>query len=378
MLTGIQADDLTGACDTGAPFAARGVETLVLVTGADGADAGDAVAAPVVVLDTESRGLPAGPARERARCALRALAQGRPRVLYKKVDSTLRGAVTAELLGALDGAELTTALLAPAFPAQGRTVVDGELLVDGRPVSETPLARDPVFPRTGASVLAMLADGGARPLGALPLATLRTPGAARARVARFAAAGGRVLVADAESDTDLGLLAGAAEGAGVLLAGSAGLATALAARLAPGRPRSTAPPRVPGRVLVVAGSPHPATRAQVARIEGRPGVEVLVPPAADAAADPLQRREAARALAARARAAIERHRPRLLVLSGGDTAIAVLEAVGARGLRLRGELEPGLALATLHGGPLDGLLAVTKAGAFGDADALVRAWTRCA
>lgn len=387
MLAGIQADDLTGACDTGAPFAARGVETLVLVADADGAAPAPRMAnlATVLVLDTESRGLPPDRARERARRAAVALAATRPRLLYKKLDSTLRGQIAAELLGMLDGAGLATALLTPAFPIQGRTVIDGVLRVDGRPATESPVARDPVFPRTGASVLAMLADGGARPVSALPLATVRVPEAARARLERFAGTGGQVLVADAETDADLDALAAAADGAGVLLAGSAGLATALATRLAAGHTRSAANPlaggavpRLRGPVLVVAGSPHPVTRAQVARLGTRPDLDLLVPPAADVATDPGHRREAARALAARARAAIERRRPGVLILTGGDTAIAVLEALGAHGLRLRGELEPGLAVSALHGGPLDGLLAVTKAGGFGDADALARVWERCA
>ena len=65
-------------------------------------------------------------------------------------------------------------------------------------------------------------------------------------------------------------------------------------------------------------------------------------------------------------------------MTGGETAIAVLRALGASGLRLAGEIEPGLALGTLAGGPFDGLVVMTKAGGFGDADALVRAWEACA
>jgi uncharacterized protein YgbK (DUF1537 family) len=66
------------------------------------------------------------------------------------------------------------------------------------------------------------------------------------------------------------------------------------------------------------------------------------------------------------------------MLTGGETAIAVLRALEAHGLRLSGQLEPGLALGTLAGGPFDGLAVLTKAGGFGDADTLVRVWTACA
>ena len=76
--------------------------------------------------------------------------------------------MAAEIDGMLDGAGLGLALLAPAFPAQRRTVVDGCVRVDGRLADETPIARDPAFPRTGASVLGLLAAGGVRPTAALP------------------------------------------------------------------------------------------------------------------------------------------------------------------------------------------------------------------
>ena len=67
-----------------------------------------------------------------------------------------------------------------------------------------------------------------------------------------------------------------------------------------------------------------------------------------------------------------------ILLTGGETAIAVLRTLGASGLRLAGEIEPGLALGTLAGGPFDGLVVMTKAGGFGDGDALERAWEACA
>ena len=244
MLAGIQADDLTGACDTGAPFAARGLDTLVVVSDGDGPPSLSTTAA-VLVVDTESRTVPVEEARARARSAGSTLKAGSPRILYKKVDSTLRGRLAAEVDGMLDGAGLAMALLAPAFPAQRRAVVDGRLHVDGRSADETPIARDPAFPRTGSSVLALLAAGGVRPVAALPLVTVRHGADAVAtRLDRFGSTGGRVLAADAETDADLSTLATAADGRPALLAGSAGLATALAGRLAPaGPPRHSGPKR---------------------------------------------------------------------------------------------------------------------------------------
>ena len=381
MIVGIQADDLTGACDTGAPFAARGLETLVVVHEGDAPLPPADTAAAVVVIDTESRERPVEDARARARWAGATLKAGSPRVLYKKLDSTLRGRVAAEVDGMLDGAGLGMALLAPAFPAQHRTVVDGCLRVDSRPADETPVARDPAFPSTGASVLGVLVAGGVRPVAALPLTTVRRGLEAVAmRLERFDGVGGRVLAADAETDTDLSILADAARGGSALLAGSAGLATALARHVAPAAPGrdEAAPPRLRRPLVVVAGSAHPATRAQVARLGRREGLDVLAAQADQGADNVSRRRETAARLAEAARAGIDRARPGTLVLTGGETAIAVLRALGAGGLRLTGELEPGLAVGTLAGGPFDGLVAITKAGGFGDADALVRVWETCA
>ena len=95
------------------------------------------------------------------------------------------------------------------------------------------------------------------------------------------------------------------------------------------------------------------------------------------AEDPVRRRETVTRLAEAARNRIERGRPGALLLTGGETAIAVLRTLGASGLRLAGEIGPGLALATLAGGPFDNLVVMTKAGGFGDADALVRVWKAC-
>ena len=378
MIVGIQADDLTGACDTGAPFAARGLETVVVVYDGDEPPPSPETAAAVVVIDTESRERPAEEARARARWAGSALRAGPARVLYKKLDSTLRGHVAAEIDGMLDGAGLGMALLAPAFPAQRRTVVDGSVHVDGRPADETPVARDPSFPRTGASVLGLLATGDVRPVASLPLATVRRgPDAVAARIERFGGTGGRVLAADAETDADLSVLADAARRWPPLLAGSAGLATALAGREAPtGHGCDEASLRRP--LLVVAGSAHPVTRAQVSRLGRRESLDVLAPPGDDGTADGARRRETVARLAEAARARIERARPGVLLLAGGETAIAVLRALGVGRLRLAGQIEPGLALGTLAGGPYDGLVAITKAGAFGDAETLVRVWEACA
>jgi D-threonate/D-erythronate kinase len=343
----------------------------------------DAMLAPraaVTVLDTESRDLEPTAARAAARAAAARLVAGRPRVLYKKLDSTLRGPVAAELHGMLEGSGLTRVLVAPAFPAQGRTVVDGIVRVGGRPADETAIAGDVTFPRTGASALAVFGAGGPHPVASIPLDTVRQGQAAvRSRLSRFEGA----FLADAETATDLDGLAPAGDGTGVLVAGSAGLAAALARRLVPDRRIPDGPvevPRLPGPLLVVAGSAHPVTLAQLARLRAR-GLDdrrVLSPERAGGVDDLAGRAETARRLGALARERVERApRPGTVLLTGGESAAAVCRALGATGLRLDGEVEPGLARGRLLDGPRAGLAVVTKAGGFGDPDTLVRLWEAC-
>jgi uncharacterized protein YgbK (DUF1537 family) len=392
MEVAIQADDLTGACDAGAPFAAAGLPAIVLFPEVPV----PAPPPPVVAIDTDSRGADTATARARARAAVaRLVAAGPPAVLYKKIDSTLRGHLAAEVAGALDAAGLSAVLLTPAFPAQRRTTLDGELRVDGLAARDTAIARDPAFPATGSSVAALPGTQGPHPVGVVPLLTVRRgPAAVAERLDRGAA---RVYVADAETDEDLAVLGDAAAGRGLLLAGSAGLARALAARRG-GAPRGPAR-RLARPLVVVAGSAHPATRMQVERLAAR-GLRVVTPADAVRPRDPDPAdlvlvaspdrgaaRRASEAVAAElATAALRviegwRHgggAPPTLVLTGGATALAVCRALGAAGIRLTGELSPGLAWGTLLDGPAAHLVVVTKAGGFGDPDTLVRLWESAA
>lgn len=389
MQVAIQADDLTGACDTGAVFADRGLATVVLLPEGGPPAAGT----DVLVLDTESRGLAPGEARARARAVGERLAAAGPGHVYKKLDSTLRGPVAAEVAGMIEGTGRALAVIAPAFPAQGRTVLDGGLRLDGRPLEATPVALDPDFPPTGGSLLAPFARSGPHPVSPIPLATLRRgPAAVSERLARWPG----IFVADAESDADLRILLAGAIGLRPLLAGSAGLATALAARLG----GSTAtPPRPRGPLLVVAGSPHPTTVGQVEALEasgwkgywlrgdeapedlaagfaGLPASTFLAVRAGEAPPAPPGRARIAKLLAETTRRLLAdapgRGREGTLLLAGGETASAVFRALGARGVRLLGSLTPGLAVSRLLGGKAEGVAIVTKAGGFGDRGTLVR------
>jgi uncharacterized protein YgbK (DUF1537 family) len=349
----ILADDLTGACDTGTLFTARGPVDVTVWPGTP-------PAADVRVIDTETRALDADAARHRVRRAAAAAPDTR---YFKKVDSTLRGRVGAEVDALMSAARLEAALVCPAFPAQGRTVLDRVLLVHGRPVAERTVPREPGAPAPASSrAIDILRPQIDRPLAWIPLDHVRagTP----ALAARLGRLKGTVAVADAETDADLDALVDAAFAAdpSPLLVGSAGLAGALARRLGLlGAP--VAAPR--GRWLIVAGSRHPVTLGQVACAR-RAGLTVLTPGAA--AGDPGQ---VAAALAAQARARLAAGGYDVVAVTGGDTALALYEALEACGIELLGAPAPGLALGRLRARLRDGLVLLTKAGGFGGPELFV-------
>jgi len=351
----IVADDLTGACDTGSLFAGDGPVPLAVWPAAPSE-------ARVRVLDTESRAIAVDDAVARV---ARARAMAPAMRYFKKIDSTLRGHVAIELDALMRSAGVATALVCPAFPAQGRVVVERTLLVDGTPVAETVIGRDASFPAVGSSsVVDVLRAHVDRPLAWISLDHVRAGVySLAARIGRLA---GTVMVADAETDADLdALAAGALAGPpGLVLAGAAGLARALAARLALLAKDVTVDPR--GRWLVVAGSRHPATRAQIVAARAA-GLRVLATPD-ESARDP---RALARRLAGEARDLLARESFDGVAVTGGETAIALWKALGAEGLDLLGAPRPGLALGRLRLPRRPALTLLTKAGGFGDPDLFV-------
>src|SRR5438093_91851 len=143
MALTIMADDLTGACDAGTLFAGRAPVPVTVWPAAP-------VVAEVAVVDTESRHID----REAASARVSGAAASRPAATswFKKIDSTLRGHVGAEIVALLEATGAPSAVTCPAFPSEGRVVLDRVLWVDGaatahvvdviRSESDRPLARE--------------------------------------------------------------------------------------------------------------------------------------------------------------------------------------------------------------------------------------------
>ena len=377
------ADDLTGALDTAAPFAAHGWRTCVVpwpgrsprtreTSWRQVADATD-----VVVVDTASRHVAPREAARRVAGVVAAARRARGGHFYKKIDSTLRGNVAAELAAFRAATAVEGLPLAPAFPAQGRTTRDGAVWVDGRPLRQSAAARDALAPAVSGD-LARLA-----PPHALDVIDARTDGDLRRIATRLA------------RDARLGAVAG-----------SGGLAGAIAARF--GSRLKAAPPRVHGGVLVVSGSAHPAAQAQaralvaagalglIAPIAARTPIRdrratealaidavsagrtvVLACPALAAGARvPIRRATAVAArLAAIAKAVVTTGAAGAVFSVGGDTTAAMVAAMGWAPLAVEGAFVPGVAVVRLNA-PSAGVAGprwlITKSGAFGDPQTLRR------
>lgn len=394
----IIADDLTGACDTGVAFARRGWQTRVAFS-----PLADFGMASVRVLTTESRALSEGEAARVVEQAALALRLDAYRRVYKKIDSTLRGNPGGELAALMQATRIPRALVAPAFPAQGRQVREGQVWVRGVHLEETAFARDALEPdmrrlfcRAGDCYELFLDDlrGDMRRVVEL----LRRPG---------------VCIADAETEADLALLAKAARSAGIrLLCGSAGLARAVVDQMpAGGNPARYGQHSMP--VVVVAGSRSPVTLRQV-ESASRAGLRVVLPDVDDlrvvmnladlntttgggtpriiaqaagclsggedviiavAGAGLRHGAEAqiAAGLSVLTKALLASAQVSGLVLTGGETAAAVLRALGCSSFDLGGEVLPGVVWGYIAGGRYAGLPVVTKAGGFGDENTLVEA-----
>ncbi|HSO15835.1 MAG TPA: four-carbon acid sugar kinase family protein [Arthrobacter sp.] len=375
----IIADDLTGAADAAAAYGPTHTSSVMLDVGSTWPEA------EILSINTESRYLAAEEAAAAVTSAVgRALEQDRR--VFKKIDSLLRGNVGAEVAAALatatQGRGRGLAIAAPAFPATGRTTLRGIVHVGGRQNIEG---------RFGGDV------GGALAAGGLTVEVLagevgRTPEDLAAHLRDVQERGIDAVVLDASSDQDLQAIAAAADllDFPALLVGSGGLAAHIASR-EEGSARN-AQVRHVGRTLTVIGSYSSLARQQtealaaagaehitldhtalegpaVARLvaEAMTRNDVVLTPDPMGTVDKAQALVVAEALA-RATAGGIGHCD-ALVMTGGETATAVLKALGAGSFTVLGEIEPGVVMSLLPE-PLP--LLVTKAGAFGDAGTLAR------
>ena len=390
----IVADDFTGSNDTGVQIRRRGIPVRVVFTG-EGVTGKESC-----VLDTESRALSKEEAFQKVVCQAKEIPFGNFHRVIKKVDSTLRGNIGAETRALDQCYRPELIVFAPAFPDLGRTTVNRIHLLNGTPVCQTELARDPKTPVHCDDIQKIMADAFTDKVIHIGLDALRS--------GTFDLAGGRIFCFDAASNEDIQAVVRTVLAAGkrVLWVGTAALADNLL------NVEQTVPP-----ALAVVASLSSVTRGQVhfAEKQGLSLVKAPVHAILEKKATPEESAEKAIALLKEGKDVIllsssaysgEEYQKAeesarqaglsteemsaftqktmgqitLLILggakisglflSGGDTAISCFESAGALGSGIITEIAVGIPLMRLIGGKYEGLKVVTKAGAFGREDAV--------
>ena len=415
MLLGVVADDLTGATDVALMLQHGGMSVVQAI----GVPVSPAALpdADAVVVSLKSRTSSAAEAIAQSLASVRALRRrGAKQILFKycsTFDSTDAGNIGPVADALMDELGAASAIFCPAFPANGRTIYQGHLFVGGRPLSESSMRDHPLTPMRDADLVRVLGRQTRRGVGLVPLPVIDAgPEAIRAAITKEADAGRPFVVTDAIVDQHLLALGKALAGTSLVTGGSGiamGLPANFGVRPADGPPMSMAVPN--GRRLVLSGSCSEATRRQVAYAiaEGMPALrlepERLADGAQDASsaarwlaeqrpdsaamiyatAEPAAMRRAQEALgmtragalieetmAEIAAVAVKRGTTRLIV-AGGETSGAVVQALGARALAIGPEIDPGAPWTRVVDGPPIAL--ALKSGNFGKDDFFTRAWS---
>ena len=416
MLLGCIADDFTGATDLANMLVRSGMRTVQAIGVPRRADV--AADADAVVVALKTRTIAASDAVSESLAALHWLREQGARQIYFKYCSTFDstdagniGPVADALVDAL-GTGFTIAC--PAFPANRRTIYLGNLFVGEVPLAESSMRDHPLTPMRDSNLVRVLARQTRRRVGLVAWPVVQHgPNAIRAEFNRLQESGVSYAIVDAIDDEDLLDIGAACAGMPLVTAGS-GVARGLPqnfrdAGLLPVRENAARLPEVAGKSAVLAGSCSAATRAQVAAFarthaavaldvaSGRTA-EAMAASAIDAVtseleagrpfliystAEPAQvqwlqgrlgRERAAMliegAFAHLARGLVARG-VRRLVVAGGETAGAVVQALGVEALEIGCEIDPGVPWTTSVGEPR--LALALKSGNFGAEDFFAKA-----
>jgi len=407
----IIADDLTGANDTGVQLAKRGIPTFVTIDpGIDFSSLAQAIR--VLVVDTESRHIPAPQAAQRVeKITQRAREQG-VKFFYKKTDSTLRGNIGAELEAALRASHRDRLVFVPAFPGAQRFTRQGTHYVGAELLHTTEFGQDPLEPLTTSSIPEILQQQ-----TNLQVATVFLDAIRRDEEVNFE--GGDIIVCDGETRDDLRRIGEQLQAQCLLglTAGSAGFAGLLPDLLQLSECK-TDEIQVDGPVLIINGSLNSVSLKQVEYAEKTGVNSISISPedllrddfemtdqykniyarsrrAAEAGEDLIIRTTPSRKAVEDYLAAINPHLSAQAVYKtaashigiivanilraadfpacavfGGDTLLGIMEAMSFAGIRPRAEITSGTVLSEVEGAP-GSLHLISKAGGFGEEDVII-------
>lgn len=211
MKVAIIADDLTGANATNALLSKKGFSTITCLE----AFHHSLSDFEVVSFSTDSRSVSAEEAYNRVSNCIEQLKPALP-LISKRIDSTLRGNMGAEVDAVLDRYPQLMAVVVPVYPSSGRICVGGSLLVSGIPLQNTMMRDDPKNPMTESSVLELFRQQSRHEPHHIPLREVLTGGDVLSeRIASVYRQGGRIAIFDATTDQDITAIAKAVEKTGL-------------------------------------------------------------------------------------------------------------------------------------------------------------------
>lgn len=409
----IVADDLTGAVDTGVQFSMRHLKTIV-VTGNEHLKE-SLKTCDVLVVDTESRFDETESAYRKAFETGYLARTENIKYFYKKLDSTMRGNVGAEISGLMDSLDISHTFVVPALPMYGRTTLNGNVYVSGVLLAETDYARDPKNPVKESFIPAIISRQTDKKTGVISFNDLL---AGRQEFMKelheIMNAGVQIIVIDAEDDEDIDLIASVlAEIEGrVMFAGCSGLAEKLAGHLDLKKEIQSS--------IVIAGSVNKVTMLQadyavrefgfriteidtdkilndhksseISRITNivneavADGKDLIIrsAPSAEAVAKCFETGKKlgfdnfrvsdkiACFLGELSAEIVRKFSIKGIVLTGGDTAIKAMRSLNIHGIVIRDEILHGIPYGNFNDEMYKDIIVVTKAGGFGGEDALVQ------
>lgn len=413
------ADDLTGAMDAGVAVLSKGFSVIVVF---DYPGALSLSPQGLAIFSTQSRNIPADMAYARMAENIDFIRNSGLKLVYKKVDSTLRGNPGSELAAILDLDPKRMIAFAPALPYNGRQTKQGIQYVDGRPLTESDISKDPFSTVRHSGIPEILAEQTGYKSGVIDIACVRQgPACIAQRLRTFKERGIRIAVFDVLDDPDFEKIVSGmnASELPLLPCGSAGLFPYIFGNEKTTGFKRRKLCRNESPAFILSGSPAAATKRQIrsAVEEGIPCVRlnpyqivqdetacgqeytrarnevmdfldarksVILDGAGESKGAILEqnRADAGRiwrdgirvqsCLGRIAAEAIGSHKISGLFVAGGDTAMSVFRKLGAFGVRITNELEPYVPAGRLLGGKYHGLPVITKAGGFGSEKVLIK------
>lgn len=411
------ADDLTGANDTALQFAKRNIKSSVEINFMKMEDVEDK---EVIVVDTDSRDLDKELSYKKVKDICEKIFKYDIKCIYKKIDSTLRGNLGAEIKAVDDVFNPDIVIIAPAYPANQRVTIGGYHLLEGKPIELTEIANAPKTPVKKSYLPSILKEQVNKDIAVIDFKIIRQGvDFTSKKISKFVDQGKRWIVCDIiEEENFITLMDAVKEYKNILWVGSAGLAEYLPYFYKWKGNKELSMKKRKGAVLVCAGSVSHITQNQVRTLINQRKINLvkinmvrllenknseLIEKSqiinqlirkqknillATAQSDDevekaieigkkynLSRKDVSEKIAtimAELIKSIDVNGLSGIVLTGGDMAVHICRAIGVNSIKIISEIDNGVPLGFIESNKLEKLFIVTKAGAFGKPDVFIK------